>query len=68
MTLNVGTIERAIRGGLGVLLIGIGYLANLPGWAAAVAYLVGAVLLVTGAVGFCPVWRLFGINTCAVKR
>ena len=27
---------------------------------------VGAVMLVTAAVGFCPLYRVFGISTCKV--
>jgi len=64
MTCNVGNIERTIRVVLGIVLIGIGYLAALPGWGAIATYVVGAVALVTGAWGFCPAWKLFGINTC----
>ena len=30
--------------------------------------LVGLVPLVTGAIGFCPISRLFGITTCPVAR
>lgn len=67
MTCNVGNIERTIRIVLGIALIGIGYLAALPSWAAMATYVVGAVALVTGAWGFCPAWKLFGINTCPTK-
>ena len=67
MTCNVRNVERAIRVVLGIVLIGIGYLAALPGWGAMVTYVLGAVALVTGAWGFCPAWKLFGINTCPTK-
>ncbi len=67
MTCNVGNIERTIRVVLGIALISIGYLASLPSWGAMAAYVVGAVALVTGAWGFCPAWKLFGINTCPTK-
>ncbi|MBI5410648.1 MAG: DUF2892 domain-containing protein [Nitrospirae bacterium] len=64
MTCNVGSLERTIRIVLGVALIAVGYLAELPTAGTMVAYVVGAIALVTGAVGFCPAWKLFGINTC----
>jgi hypothetical protein len=35
-----------------------------PGWGVGVMYVVGGVAMLTGLVGFCPAWRLFGINTC----
>lgn len=67
MTCNVGGIERPIRIGLGLILLGVGAFAGLPPLATAVAYVVGAVALVTGAIGFCPAWSLLGINTCPKK-
>jgi hypothetical protein len=67
MSCNVGVVERAIRIGLGLALIGAGYLGGLSQEAAIAMYVVGAIALVTGAVGFCPAWKLFGVNTCPAK-
>jgi len=67
MTCNVGNVERMIRVVLGIALIGIGYFTELPSWGAVAAYVVGAVALITSAWGFCPAWKLFGINTCPAK-
>jgi hypothetical protein len=67
MSCNVGGVERTIRLVLGVVLIGAGAFAGFPTWGTAAALVVGAVALLTGAVGFCPAWKLFGINTCPTK-
>lgn len=67
MTCNVGGTERAIRIVLGLVLIGVGAFAGLQDAGMYAAYVVGAVALVTGAIGFCPAWQLFGINTCPTK-
>ncbi|GIW54898.1 MAG: hypothetical protein KatS3mg082_1302 [Nitrospiraceae bacterium] len=67
MTCNVGGVERPIRIVLGVLFLAVGALADLPPIGAGIMMIVGAVALVTGAIGFCPAWKLFGINTCAPK-
>ncbi len=67
MTCNVGGVERPIRIALGVLLLAVGALADLPPVGAWIIAAVGIVALVTGAIGFCPAWKLFGINTCAPK-
>lgn len=67
MTCNVGGIERPIRIVLGVALIAAGALAGLSEGLTIAAYIVGAVALVTGAIGYCPAWQLFGINTCPTK-
>jgi len=66
MTCNVGGIERPIRIGVGIAALGIGAFAGLPPVAMGVALVVGAIALVTGAIGFCPLWTVFGINTCPV--
>ena len=52
---------------LGLILLGVGAFAGLPPVPTAFAYVIGAVALGTGAVGFCPVWILFGINTRPTK-
>ena len=64
MRCNIGSTERTIRIVLGILLLVIGYAAGLPVWASVVAYIAGAIALLTGAVQFCPLWQLFGVNTC----
>jgi Inner membrane protein YgaP-like, transmembrane domain len=65
MTRNEGTADRAIRAVLGIVLILLALGGTIAGvylyWAAIV---VGAVLLLTAATGFCPAYRLFGIRTC----
>ncbi|WP_447974660.1 YgaP family membrane protein [Nitrospira sp. Kam-Ns4a] len=67
MTCNVGGVERPIRIVFGILLVSLGAFGGLPAGAALGAYIVGAIALVTGAVGLCPLWTLLGINTCATK-
>jgi uncharacterized membrane protein HdeD (DUF308 family) len=67
MSCNLGGTERGIRIVLGIVLIGVGALAGLPEAGMYAAYVVGAVALVTGAIGYCPAWQLFGINTCPTK-
>jgi len=68
MSCNIGGLERTIRISLGVILLLIGYLARLPTWGTVVVYLLGAVALITGAVRFCPLWLVLGINTCTPKE
>jgi hypothetical protein len=64
MTCNVGGIERPIRILLGVLVLGIGVFSNLPLIGTAIALTLGSIALVTGVIGYCPLWTLFGLNTC----
>jgi hypothetical protein len=62
MKRNESNADRLLRAVLGVALVGGGLLFG--GWAALVLYVVAAILLFTAATGFCPLYRLFGIDTC----
>jgi hypothetical protein len=62
MPRNEGTIDRALRILLGLALLAIVFVGPQTPWG-----WVGIVPLVTGLVGFCPLYRLLGINTCAPK-
>ena len=64
MTCNVGGIERPIRIVVGIVALGIGAFAGLPPVATAAALVVGTIALVTGAIGYCPLWTILGLNTC----
>ena len=64
MTCNVGGIERPIRIGTGLVAIIIGLFAGLSTAMSGAALAVGVILLLTGAMGFCPLFTLLGINTC----
>ncbi len=61
--LNAGTIDRAIRVVLGVVLIALVFVGPKSPWG-----LVGIVPLATGLLGFCPAYRLFGVNTCKLPE
>ena len=68
MGCNVGHIDRMIRFILGVVSLAIAGLTALPVWGTAIALVVGTIALLTGVMGFCPAWKVFGINTCAPKQ
>jgi hypothetical protein len=68
MLCNVGGIERVVRLLLGLALLGVAFFHVLTGALAILAYVLGGIASVTWLVGFCPVWAIFGINTCARKH
>lgn len=63
---NVGTVDRSIRGIVGLVLLYLAFVTLAGGWAW-VAGIVGVVMLGTAALGTCPPYALFGINTCKMK-
>ena len=63
MTSNVGGIDRILRIGAGVVLLGLAATGTVGAWG-----WIGVVPLLTGAIGFCPVYPLLGMNTCPMKK
>jgi hypothetical protein len=56
---NEGTIDRILRTGLGIALISLVFVGPQTPWG-----WLGLVPLLTGVVGFCPLYRVIGVNTC----
>ena len=57
---NEGTPDRVIRVIAGLAILSLTVIGPRSLWG-----LIGAVPLLTGLVGFCPLYRLLGIRTCA---
>jgi len=63
MKLNESNMDRIIRAVAGVVLLYLGFGGALAGGLAIVADVVGLVLLVTAAVGFCPLYAMLKFST-----
>ncbi len=59
MLTNESSIDRALRVVLGIVVLSLVVVGPKTMWG-----LLGLVPLLTGLVGFCPLYRLLGINTC----
>lgn len=59
---NEHNAERLVRIILGAGLIGAAVTGSLGVWA-----YIGAVPLLTGIIGSCPIYTVLGISTCPVK-
>ena len=59
---NVNTLDRILRALLGVVFLELGFFWLAGVWQMA-AYVAGAILLVTGVIRFCPLYRILGIST-----
>ena len=60
---NVCGIERVLRILVGVALAVVGLLV-VGSTGGIVMTVAGVILVVTGLMGFCPLWVLLGISTC----
>ncbi len=63
MKSNVGGIDKILRIVVGIILIALAAMnvIGLWGW-------IGIVPLLTGLMGWCPAYTLFGMNTCPLKK
>lgn len=60
---NEGAIGRGLRIVAGSLLINLVFVGPQTKWG-----WVGVVPLLTGLIGLCPAYAIFGINTCNVRE
>lgn len=60
---NVGTVDRTLRIIAGLVLIALVFVGPQTPWG-----WVGLIPLVTALVGWCPAYRLIGMNTCAIGK
>jgi len=59
MTRNLGQIDRIARFAIGALLIVLALAGMIGIWG-----YIGVILVGTAFVNFCPIYRIFGFNTC----
>jgi fatty acid desaturase len=64
MPRNEGTVDRVIRVTVGVAALLLALIGPLGGGWSWLVGVVGAILLVTGAIGYCGAYALFGVRTC----
>lgn len=59
LTHNESSIDRVVRIVVGIVLLSLVFVGPKTPWA-----LFGVIPLLTGLVGFCPLYRLIGLSTC----
>lgn len=62
MNKNVGSADRLVRVILGVAIVAAG--VYYKAWWGAI----GAVPILTAAIGWCPLYLPFGLSSCSTKR
>jgi len=67
MKRNMGNLDRGIRVVIAVVVAALIVTGTVSGVLAIVLGVLAAVFLLTSAIGFCPLYAPFGINTCQRK-
>lgn len=67
MKKNMGGTDRVIRIILALAVVTLYYFKIIEGTLAYVLLALAAVFLLTSFISFCPLYTIFGWNTCKVK-
>ncbi len=68
MKKNMGTTDKAIRILVAVIIAGLYFGNVITGTLAIVLMVLAVIFLVTSLINFCPIYAIFGMNTCGVKK
>ena len=63
MSRNEGTVDRVLRVIVGLVLVSLVFIGPKTAWG-----WIGVVPILTGLVGYCPAYRLIGLNTCPMAK
>jgi hypothetical protein len=61
--INVGLIDRAVRIAIGIGVVSLLFFGPRTPFA-----LIGIIPLLTGILGFCPIYYFGGISTCPTRK
>ncbi len=68
MKKNMGSADKLIRVIIAAVVGILYYLGKIEGTLAYVLMAVAIILLITSFINFCPLYKIFGINSCKVKK
>lgn len=68
MKKNMGSTDKLIRVLIAVVIAVLYYLEMISGNLAIVLLAFSLIFLLTSLVSFCPIYTIFGINTCKTNQ
>ena len=68
MKKNMSNTDRIIRVIIAALLVVLYATGTVTGTWGIVALVVAGIFVLTSLVSFCPLYAIFGISTCSVKK
>lgn len=68
MKTNMGTLDRALRVLVAVVLGALYFMQVISGTVAIVLLIFAGIFILTSLVSFCPLYYPLGINTCKTKN
>jgi hypothetical protein len=68
MKKNVGLTDKIVRIVIAAIVVVLYLLNAIPGVLGIVLLIFAGVFVLTSLISFCPLYTLFGLNTCAQKE
>ncbi|MDT0620775.1 YgaP family membrane protein [Croceitalea vernalis] len=68
MKKNMGGVDRIVRFIVAFVVITLFYFNVIEGTLAYVLLALSGIFVLTSLVSFCPLYTIFGLNTCKVKN
>ncbi len=68
MKRNMGRIDKIVRFTIAVIIALLVYYEVIEGTLSYILLAVAAVFVLTSLTGFCPLYGLFGLNSCKMKK
>jgi len=68
MKKNVGSVDKIVRYIIAIVAFYIAYKGMVASPWDYVLYAVGAIMVLTALLSWCPIFLIFGLNSCKVKE
>ncbi len=68
MKANMGSTDKIIRILIALVVAVLAYSEVISGVLAIVLLSLAGIFIVTSFISFCPLYSIFGINTCKIKK
>jgi len=68
MKKNMGSTDRILRIIIAAVIAILYFTGTVSGTLGLVLLILGAVFVLTSLVSFCPLYSIFGLNTCPAKK
>lgn len=69
MRKNLGSTDKIVRMVLGIAIGYFAYSTTIEtNWIQYLLYVISGIMLLTSIVSFCPLYTVFGANTCDIKE
>jgi hypothetical protein len=68
MKKNMGTYDRIVRFLFAAIIVALYFAKVISGALAIVLLVLAGIFILTSFLSFCPLYRPFGLSTCALKE